>query len=179
VKPTRFAALRARLTPIVGPLNIAHQESMKTTRSTYKKDKYYSRVTAAVDQLLKERHVVAPVEVFMQMGNLTKEDYENWRFGRIPYLERVIQGSLSKVNRILQILRLHSKERGLYPSTTVYKKWARGRRFFFNFPRVAILRLRNFIPRTMSQSQRRIREATKLAPKTIYSSAVRQRPRGG
>ena len=63
---------------------------MKTTPSTYKKDKYYSKVTAAVDQLLKERHVVAPVEVFMQMGNLTKEDYENWRFGRIPYLERVI-----------------------------------------------------------------------------------------
>jgi hypothetical protein len=102
------------------------QESMKTTRSTYKTDKCYSKVTAAVDQLLKERHVIAPVEVFMQMGNLTREDYESWRSGRIPYLERVIQGSLSKANRILHILRVHAQERGLHSSLTVYHKWGKG-----------------------------------------------------
>jgi hypothetical protein len=105
---------------------------MKNTRSTYKKDKYY-KVTAAVDRLLKESHVVAPVEVFMQMGNLTKEDYENWRLGRILYLERVIQGSLSKANRILHILRLHAQERGLYPSLTVYHKWGNGQKIRLRF----------------------------------------------
>ncbi len=106
---------------------------MKTSPSTYQKDKYYRAVTAAVAQLLKDRSVILPVEVLMQMGCLTKEDYENWRFGRIPYLERVIRCNLSKVNRILHILRLHAHDRGLYLSHTVYKKWGKDQKILLRF----------------------------------------------
>jgi hypothetical protein len=105
----------------------------KTTRSTYKKDKYYKKVTAAVHELLKDGFVVVPVEVLIKLGYLTKEDYEDWRFGRIPYLERVIGCNLSKVNRILRILRLHAADRGLYPSFTGYKKWGKGHKFLLRF----------------------------------------------
>ena len=107
----------------------------KTTRSTYKKDKYYERVRAAVDRLLQDGSVVIPVEVFIQMGNLTKEDYEAWRFGRIPYLERAIKCNLSKANRILRILRLYAEDVGLRPSRTVYKKWGRGEKVRLRFSR--------------------------------------------
>ena len=106
---------------------------MRTTRSTYKKDKYYKKVTIAVGQLLKDRSVVVPVEIFIQMGYLTKEDYENWRFGRIPYLERVIKCNLSKANRMLRILRLHAEDRGLRSSHTVYKKWGKGKKISLRF----------------------------------------------
>ena len=106
---------------------------MKITRSNYKKDKYYEKVTSAVARLLKDRSVITPVEVFIQMGHLTKEEYENWRFGRIPYLERVIKGNLSKTNRILRILRLHAEDRGLRPSRTVYKKWGKGQKILLRF----------------------------------------------
>lgn len=106
---------------------------MKTTRSTYKKDKYYPKVVAAVDQLLEDRSVIAPVEVFMQMDYLTKEDYEDWRFGRIPYLERAIRCNLSKTNRILRILRLHAEDRGLRPSWTAYMKWGKGQKTRLRF----------------------------------------------
>ena len=105
----------------------------KTTRSTYKKDKYYKSVTAAVHELMKEDIVVVPSELLMQMGYLDKKDYEDWRFGRIPYLERVIGCNLSKVNRILRILRLHAEDVGLKPSPTVYKKWGKGRKIFLQF----------------------------------------------
>ncbi len=105
----------------------------KTTHSTYKKDKYYDKVRAAVDQLLQDGSVVIPVEVFIQMGNLTKEDYEAWRFGRIPYLERVIKCNLSKANRILRILRLCAGDWGLRPSHTVYKKWGKGEKICLQF----------------------------------------------
>lgn len=98
----------------------------KITASTYKKDKYYQRVTKAVHEILKENQYIAPVDVFMEMGNLNKEDYENWRFGRIPYLEKVIDCNLSKANRILRILEFHAKDRGLKASQTVYKKWGKG-----------------------------------------------------
>jgi hypothetical protein len=105
----------------------------KTTRSTYEKDTYYEKVRAAVDQLLPDRSVIIPVEVFIQMGILRQEDYEAWRFGRIPYLERVIQANLSKANRILRILRLYAEDRGLRPSRTVYKKWGKGEKIGLRF----------------------------------------------
>jgi len=50
------------------------------------------------------------------MGNLNKKDYENWRFGQVPYLEKVMEGSLSKISRQLRIIQLHAKDCGLKPS---------------------------------------------------------------
>jgi hypothetical protein len=58
-----------------------------TASSTYRKDKYYIRVATAVHQLLKDGFVVVPTEVLIQVGYLTKENHEDWRFGRISYLE--------------------------------------------------------------------------------------------
>lgn len=60
------------------------------------------------------------------MGNLTKEDYKAWRFGRIPYLERAIKCNLSKANRILRILRSYAEDRGPRPSRIAHKKWSKG-----------------------------------------------------
>ena len=72
--------------------------------------------------------VVAPVDVMMGIGFLTKECFEDWRFGRVPYLERVITCNLSKALRVLKILKNHAEERGLKRSLTVYKKWGKGRK---------------------------------------------------
>jgi hypothetical protein len=105
----------------------------KITASTYKKDKYYESVTGAVHELLKQDSVLKPVDVFVQLGNLTRKDYENWRFGRVPYLERVINCNLSIANRKLRILHLHALDRGLKPSETVYKKWGKGRKTLLRF----------------------------------------------
>ncbi len=107
----------------------------KTTHVTYKKDKYYERVRAAVDQLLQDCFAVIPVKVLIQMGNLTKEDYEAWRFGRIPYLERAIKCNLSKANRILLILRWYAEDRELRPWRTVYKQWSKGEKIRLRFPK--------------------------------------------
>ena len=117
---------------------------MKITRSNYKKDKYYQTVTSAVHNILKGQSFVAPVDVFMQMGYLTKEDYENWRFGRIPCLERVIKFNLSKINRVMRILQLHAEDRGLYPSRTVYKKWGKGKRILLRFSKSGAHRIEDF-----------------------------------
>jgi hypothetical protein len=89
---------------------------MRANRSPYKRDRYYPKITAAVTRLLKDRSTITPVDVFMQMGYLTKEDYENWRFGGVPYLERVIKCNLSKINRMLRILKIHVEDRGLRAS---------------------------------------------------------------
>lgn len=105
----------------------------KITTRTYKKDKYYKKITGAVHEVLKDDLVVTPVDVFIKLGNLTKEAYEDWRFGRVPYLEKVISCNLSKASRILCILQLHARDRGLKPSQTVYKKWGKGKKILLRF----------------------------------------------
>jgi len=42
----------------------------------------------AVAGLLEEKGFVAPLELFIRMDLLSSESVENWRRGRIPYLEK-------------------------------------------------------------------------------------------
>src|SRR5687767_3829052 len=100
----------------------------KITTQNYKKDKWYPRVVQAVSEILADGDVVAPVDVFIRLRLLRREDLEDWRFRRIPCLERVIQCNLSIASRILRVLRLHARDRNLRPSFTGYMKWGKGRR---------------------------------------------------
>src|SRR4030042_3892112 len=105
----------------------------KIISSTYKKDKYYESIKTAVNTLLKKSKVIIPVEVLIQTGNLTKENYENWRFGRIPYLEKVIACNLSAITRKLGILKYYAISSGLKPSKTVYKSWGKREKVLLKF----------------------------------------------
>ena len=70
----------------------------------YKKDKYYPNVMKATGLLLKDNDEITTVDILLKMGNLIPRDYENWRRGKTPYLEKVFQGNLSKAGRILRII---------------------------------------------------------------------------
>lgn len=105
----------------------------KPTIQTYRQDKYYPRVKRAVARILERDDVVRPVEVFIETGLLARKDHDDWRRGRVPYLERVIAGNLSKVNRILRVLRFHAHDLKLTPGGTDYRQWgARQRRLRFS-----------------------------------------------
>ena len=105
----------------------------KITVANYRQDPYYARIVKAVEGLLRERGFVAPLELFIRMDLLSPESVENWRRGRIAYLERVIRCNLSKASRILRILRMHAHDLGLKPSLTVYKRWTKGSRPLLRF----------------------------------------------
>src|SRR5947209_17183917 len=62
----------------------------KITVGNYREDKYYPKVVRAVEAILANGDVVAPIDAFVHMGLLSKADVELWRFGRVPYLEKVI-----------------------------------------------------------------------------------------
>jgi hypothetical protein len=98
----------------------------KVTANSYQKDKLYPAVARCVAEMLETGNTVTTVEVLLRLQRITKQQYEDWRFGRIPYLERVCLGNLSKLNRLLRILDHHARARGLTPSSTVYRKWGRG-----------------------------------------------------
>ena len=100
---------------------------MSVTVANYKADRYYPRIVAAVSWILARSDVVTPAEVLVEMGNLSRDHYEAWRPGRIPYLEKVITMNLSKVNRVLRILRMHAHDLDMKPSMTVYCGWKGGK----------------------------------------------------
>lgn len=105
----------------------------KITSGNYKKDKLYVSVSKAVAELMQEGEVVSPVSVLVRMGRLEPQKYEDWRFGRVPYLERVLSGNLSKANRILRILHCHAESLQLTAATTLYRKWGKGRKLTLQF----------------------------------------------
>lgn len=94
----------------------------------YRDDKLYPRIVRAVAAILARGKVVAPVDVLVGMGLLEPTRLEDWRFGRVPYLEKVIQGNITMLSRLLRILRFHAHNLKLVPSTTAYMRWGKGPR---------------------------------------------------
>lgn len=59
----------------------------------------------------------------------------------MPYLERAITCNLSKLSRLLRILRFHAHELNLAPSITVYMRWGKGPKQRLRFTRTGDRRL--------------------------------------
>jgi hypothetical protein len=105
----------------------------RVTVNTYRKDKYYPRVVRAVGKILARADVVAPTEILIEMGNLSQKNYEAWRKGKIPFLERVFEGNLSKANRILRIIGFHAHDLNMVPRNTHYHQWGKGKKRALRF----------------------------------------------
>lgn len=79
-----------------------------------------------MDGLLQHGKVVAPVDVLIAMGVLTREQLEDWCRGGVAYLERVINCNLTRLLRLLRILRFHAHGLNLKPSWTAYTRRGKG-----------------------------------------------------
>ena len=102
------------------------RRAVTPTAETYPDDPLYPRIVRAVDAILARGKVVAPVDVLTGMHLLTPERLEDWRRGRVAYLEKVIVCNLTRLSRLLRILRFHAHDLKLVPSVTVYKRWGKG-----------------------------------------------------
>src|SRR5260370_21703217 len=74
----------------------------------------------AAEAALADHHYVSALDIFVGMGLLAPAHVREWRNGRIPYLERVIQSNLPKISRSMHVFRVWARERGLKPSETAY-----------------------------------------------------------
>lgn len=97
----------------------------RITAGNYRTDKYYPRVVRAAAALLDRSDVIAPLDLFVEMGLLGADAVARWRAGHLPFLERAMPCNLAKASRILRILRLHAHDLNLRPSSTVYRRQAR------------------------------------------------------
>ena len=80
-------------------------------------------VNSSMYHQCRDRGYAAPVDVLMDVGALTKEKYEEWRFGKATYLEAVCNINLRKLSVIMKAVRGYASKNGLKPSYTCYKQW--------------------------------------------------------
>jgi hypothetical protein len=94
--------------------------------ANFRADPLLPRIERAVASILLKGKVVAPVDVLVEMQLLSPDRLEDWHRGRVPYLERVISCNLSRLSRLLRILRFHAHDLNLKPSHTVYCRHGKG-----------------------------------------------------
>jgi len=82
-----------------------------------------TKVHSAMYNLIKSKGIASPVEVLIEIGVLSKEDYERWRFGKVPYLEKVCKINLAKLSKINREIRAYAAKNELKPSWTFYRKF--------------------------------------------------------
>ena len=82
-----------------------------------------SKVHSSVYHQCQRRGYAAPVDVLMEVGVLPKPKYEDWRFGRVDYLERVCTVNLRKLSFIMHQIRVYAQKTGLKSSFCYYKQW--------------------------------------------------------
>ena len=86
-----------------------------------------SRVIAAAEATLAEKQVVSVIDVLVRVRWLPPGLVEDWRRGRVPYLEGAVNASLNKISTAMKMFGRWAQRRGLKPSETVYVAWTRDR----------------------------------------------------
>jgi len=81
------------------------------------------KLRSVMSQLVSEKRVISPVEVLLGAGSLSVKDVEDWRFGRVTYLEKVCRGNLSAMSFIMCEIKSFADVAGLKPPQTVYVRW--------------------------------------------------------
>lgn len=84
------------------------------------------KVKSLVNLLRYEKGFVCTVDILLRINYISKKDYENWRFGRIDYLEKVCNVNLSKLTLINKTIRKAGIDLKLDKSWTEYKQYGKG-----------------------------------------------------
>lgn len=86
------------------------------------------RVARAAERSLAGKKYVTAIDVLAGVGWLPQARIDEWRQGRLPYLEASVQASLGKISTAMKAFRRWALRRGLLPSETAYVARTRDRR---------------------------------------------------
>lgn len=88
-----------------------------------KESELTGKINSAVYHRCQDRGYAAPADVLVDIGVLPKKKYEEWRFGKVNYLEQVCSCNLKKLSFIMKQIRSCAEKSGLKPSFCYYKQW--------------------------------------------------------
>lgn len=135
------------------------------------------RVTLAAAAALADRRVVAPVDVLVGLGWLPPSRVDEWRQGRLDYLERAVNANLQKISAAMRSFQAWARREGLRPSETVYVARTRDRRplSFSKSGDAAIERAYRthwVSPELSGRKQQRLAERQSRPPELVVVSAL-------
>ena len=84
------------------------------------------KINTIVSDVVNQKGYVSSVDVLINLGYLSKVDYEAWRKGKFEYLEKVCYVSLGKLSTINRLLKSIAAKMKLEPSWTGYNKYGKG-----------------------------------------------------
>ena len=84
------------------------------------------KIKQLVHSMRYNKGYVCVVDILIGLDYLSTKDYENWRFGKIDYLEKVCKINLSKLTLINKLIRKFAIELQLEKSWTGYNKFGKG-----------------------------------------------------
>lgn len=81
------------------------------------------KVHSSVYHQCKKQGYATPVDVLMDIGVLSRQKHDDWRFGRIAYLELACTVNLRKLSFVMHQMRVYAQRNNLKPSFCYYKQW--------------------------------------------------------
>ena len=95
--------------------------------------KLEKRVIQVAGEVLYKKQWVCCIDVLLVIGYLNPTILNDWRKGKVPNLEKVLQANLAKISRAMKIFRCWAIHQNLKPSQTVYLAKTRGPKRFLQF----------------------------------------------
>lgn len=89
-------------------------------------EKYKEKIENSINSQLEQRGYVTIIDTLVDISVISKVDYEKWRKGQVPYLEKVCKGSLNRLSKILKEIEKNCKKLKLLERKTVYKRYGEG-----------------------------------------------------
>jgi hypothetical protein len=124
VCPTNARALPAKSLPAAAAgMIVLRQESTRVHSGNHAA--LEERVVRAAEAALERQQYVSAIDVLVGMGLLPASRVEDWRKGRIDFLERAIQGNLQKISFSMAAFRRWAEAKELRPSETSYVRRTR------------------------------------------------------
>ena len=136
------------------------------------------RVARAASAALAARKFVGSVDVLVGLGWLPPGRVDEWRQGRLDYLERAVRANLHKISAAMRSFHAWARRQGLRPSETAYVARTRDRRplRFSKSGDDAIERAYRthwVSPELSARKQERLAERQSRPPELVVVSALR------
>ena len=84
-------------------------------------------------EIIEEKGYLSSIDVLLKLEYLSQKDYENWRLGKVEYLEKVCGINLKKLSTINKTIKEISGEWNLKKSWTAYNKYGKGKKIRLRF----------------------------------------------
>ena len=85
-----------------------------------------NKIKEISNQLIADKGFICSINILCALDILSKVQINDWRFGKIPYLEKVCNKNLGTLTFINKTIKEIAKDKNLKPSWTAYNKFGKG-----------------------------------------------------